>query len=213
MSVGIDEILFVSNRECEVNVRFIRLFFIRAATIHKSQGCTLTCAELMLENTFDFGQVYVALSRVKSVEGLWMSKPIRAKSIRANPAVLEFYRKSGDPSVAALQETAEKTPESVAEDVKTKMEHVSNSVVTTKPQATRVVTPEVAPRSAAVSAEVELGGQSSNYVNSATAAAVTSVLDFPVNCAEAAGASVAPPTKLETVRVKRVYTYKPRQKV
>mmetsp|Transcript_16852 Transcript_16852/g.37415 ORF Transcript_16852/g.37415 Transcript_16852/m.37415 type:complete len:625 (+) Transcript_16852:202-2076(+) len=62
-----------------------------AATIHKSQGCTLTCAELMLENTFDFGQVYVALSRVKGIEGLWLSKPIRASSIKANPKVLKFY--------------------------------------------------------------------------------------------------------------------------
>lgn len=67
------------------------LWQCRAATIHKSQGCTLTCAELMLENTFDYGQVYVALSRVKSVQGLWLSKPIRPQSIRANPAVLDFY--------------------------------------------------------------------------------------------------------------------------
>ena len=30
--------------------------FHRASTIHKSQGCTLDCAELMLDNTFDHGQ-------------------------------------------------------------------------------------------------------------------------------------------------------------
>jgi hypothetical protein len=33
----------------------------------------------------------VALSRVKSLAGLWLSKPIQARSIRAHPAVLKFY--------------------------------------------------------------------------------------------------------------------------
>jgi ATP-dependent DNA helicase PIF1 len=60
-------------------------------TVHKSQGSTLSCAELMLDRTFDFGQVYVALSRVKSISGLWMSRPLLARSIRANPVVVRFY--------------------------------------------------------------------------------------------------------------------------
>merc|ERR1711920_868656 len=35
-----------------------------ALTVHRAQGCTLSRAELQLENAFDYGQVYVALSRV-----------------------------------------------------------------------------------------------------------------------------------------------------
>lgn len=72
-----------------------------ATTIHKSQGCTLTCAELILANTFDFGQVYVALSRVRDLKGLWLSTPIRPRSIKAHPAVLDFYEHNGASLTAA----------------------------------------------------------------------------------------------------------------
>ena len=59
--------------------------------MHKSQGCTLTCAELMLDKTFDYGQVYVALSRVKSLAGLWLRTPLDPRTVKAHPAVLKFY--------------------------------------------------------------------------------------------------------------------------
>lgn len=63
----------------------------RAATVHKSQGCTLTCAELMLDRAFDYGQTYVALSRVKNLDGLWLSTPLKPSAVKAHPLVLNFY--------------------------------------------------------------------------------------------------------------------------
>ena len=63
-----------------------------AVTIHKSQGSTLSRAELMLSNTFDFGQAYVALSRVTSVDGLWLTHPLKKEAIKANPIVMDYFQ-------------------------------------------------------------------------------------------------------------------------
>lgn len=63
-----------------------------ATTIHKIQGATLTNAEIDCGlNIFEYGQTYVALSRIKSLDGLYLSNfnPIK---IKANPKVIEFYK-------------------------------------------------------------------------------------------------------------------------
>ena len=67
-----------------------------ALTVHKSQGMSLSRAELMLDNAFDFGQVYVALSRVVSLAGLWVrGGRITQAVVKAHPDVLAFYRAVG----------------------------------------------------------------------------------------------------------------------
>lgn len=62
-----------------------------AITIHKSQGSTLTRASLDISSAFEYGQCYVALSRVKSLEGLWLEKQAELRHIKVSPQVIEFF--------------------------------------------------------------------------------------------------------------------------
>jgi ATP-dependent DNA helicase PIF1 len=63
-----------------------------ALTIHKIQGATLSIAEMDLGNSvFEFGQTYVALSRIKGIDGLYLSA-FQPKRIKANPLVKLFYK-------------------------------------------------------------------------------------------------------------------------
>ena len=65
-------------------------------TVHKSQGMTIERAELQLDDAFDFGQVYVALSRVTSLDGLWVrGGRITQTVVKAHPKVKSFYKQNG----------------------------------------------------------------------------------------------------------------------
>lgn len=67
-----------------------------ALTVHRAQGCTLSRAELLLEDAFAHGQVYVGLSRVKSLDGLWIKgRAPTQKEVRAHKTVLSFYFNGG----------------------------------------------------------------------------------------------------------------------
>jgi len=63
-----------------------------ALTIHKIQGATLALADIDVGGQiFEYGQTYVALSRVQSLDGLYLSA-FHPQKIRANPKVQEFYK-------------------------------------------------------------------------------------------------------------------------
>jgi len=69
-----------------------------AITVHKSQGMSLDAAVMDLSNAFEYGQGYVALSRVRTLKGLHLLG-WNERALRVHPEALakdgEFRRASG----------------------------------------------------------------------------------------------------------------------
>ena len=63
-----------------------------AVTIHKSQGLTFDHAIIDAGKSFVAGQVYVALSRVRTLNGLILQSKINTESLRSNVEVINYMR-------------------------------------------------------------------------------------------------------------------------
>lgn len=92
---GIEQVMmrhiWSSDKIPGIGVLQIPLILAWALTIHKSQGATLDAAEIDVgSGIFECGQTYVALSRVKSLEGLYLSSYDVSK-IKINIKVRNFY--------------------------------------------------------------------------------------------------------------------------
>ena len=129
-----------------IGVKQIPLILAWAITIHKAQGVTLDLAQIDAgKSIFECGQTYVALSRVKSLEGLYLTS-FQPEKIKINRKVRDFYRKLDErsdiridigvrayPSAAALRK--EITKESIiVENIQKKsiQNYFSRATVTDK---------------------------------------------------------------------------------
>ena len=62
-----------------------------AITIHKSQGQTYDAAVIDLASgAFAAGQTYVALSRLTTLDGLYLTRPLKPSDVRVDPDVERF---------------------------------------------------------------------------------------------------------------------------
>lgn len=80
-----------------------------AITVHKSQGLTFDKAIIDIGNAFAPGQIYVALSRLRSLDGLILTSQIGGTGIRQDQNVTSFAKNK--PEVASLQQWVEQESE------------------------------------------------------------------------------------------------------
>lgn len=101
-----------------------------AITMHKTQGQTYDRA-IISPNSFAEGQLYVAVSRVKSADGLMFTSEVLPEYIKVHPLVLAFYdgeyevpeariKKKKDLATKATQKHNEKKKKSTAKKTTTK---------------------------------------------------------------------------------------------
>lgn len=92
--IRIEKGTWESKSEDGIEVKLVQMPLIPAwsLSIHKTQGSTLDFVAMDLgDSIFEYGQAYVALSRVKSLDGLYLTK-LKTKKIKCHPKVFDFYR-------------------------------------------------------------------------------------------------------------------------
>lgn len=101
-----------------IGVSQVPLILSWALTIHKSQGATLDSAEIDVgSGIFECGQTYVALSRVKSLEGLYLTS-FDVGRIRINRKVKDYYEKLREAHQKGLEEKEEKAVDIIDAGIK-----------------------------------------------------------------------------------------------
>ena len=78
-----------------------------AITVHKSQGLTFDHAVLDITDSFTHGQVYVALSRCRTLEGMVLARPLAMGSVITDASVNAYI----DKELAEAQQTEGKLPQ------------------------------------------------------------------------------------------------------
>ena len=93
-----------------VSVSQVPIILAWALTIHKAQGVTLDMAQVDAGSSiFECGQTYVALSRVKSLDGLYLTS-FDVNRIKVNSKVRDFYKTLKERKTNASIESSQEAP-------------------------------------------------------------------------------------------------------
>jgi ATP-dependent exoDNAse (exonuclease V) alpha subunit len=76
------------NGKIRAQITQVPLRLAWAITVHKSQGMSMDAAVMDLSQVFEFGQGYVALSRVRRLSGLYLLG-INEHALKVHPEILE----------------------------------------------------------------------------------------------------------------------------
>ena len=116
--------IWASDKIPGIGVSQVPLILSWALTIHKCQGATLDVAEIDAgSGIFECGQTYVALSRVKSLDGLYLTS-FDATRIRINKKVKEYYDYL---QVINTQDTKTETKDTQTQDTNTAMATIASA--------------------------------------------------------------------------------------
>ncbi len=97
-------------------VRQVPLRLAWAMTVHKSQGMSLDGAYIDLGSAFAYGQGYVALSRVRTLSGLFLGG-INTRALEIDPLVLAKDEQFREQSLEAEEIMTHRSPEERKEEI------------------------------------------------------------------------------------------------
>lgn len=104
------EYSIVNGRLCEVTIGSVSQFPMKlgyALSSHRAQGMTFDKVLIDVNRAFTNGQVYVALSRCRTLEGTYLSSPITQKQLIQDHRLLDFYKRSEENGGVFAPETLE----------------------------------------------------------------------------------------------------------
>ncbi len=90
IEVKLQEWIMEDNGRRLASITQLPLRLAWAITVHKSQGMSLDCAEMDLSKVFAPGQGYVALSRVRDLNGLFLLNDFNENALRIHPRAMEI---------------------------------------------------------------------------------------------------------------------------